>query len=508
MKLCLAVLLALSVAMPVEATSYMPITVITKKSIRQDRIRKRQEQAFCRKAQKAKGQIFRLGSLKQISFDRRYDYSYLLERGEDGCPKDLDLAVTLAETLVADQSLWIAPDGYMGRLHDVLLIRNLPADRERADELHRFVWLRGGYSISGTPNWSVEDRRRFAARDEVWTEVSKALDSPSNRYSLHLETVLDPLSPRYNPATAVDLLERSTSPDDWFKAARMLLDRRQVPADRQRAERLLWRSAPHTDDAALMLFDLHQTELASNDSAARQALLMKLTPIVDRNPPRRVALLERATPFYVPGLTNPDPQIQSATAKLLANFARQGTQNALPPLLGWIEPRLVSTDAATVQEARALLRMLVEAGVPAANPMMYAEYARHGGLVQGGAWTPDPAKPAAFSNYFTPNDYPVRAMREERSGVVRASAVFGPDGRVFLIEITGSSGSPDLDQAVRSTLTRRMRRSWLEHPNRFVRVMLPPIQFRLNDCDANVPQQPAVDGAVLVDAKLFCRPVY
>jgi len=139
--------------------------------------------------------------------------------------------------------------------------------------------------------------------------------------------------------------------------------------------------------------------------------------------------------------------------------------------------------------------------------MMNREYARNGGLVQGGDWTPNPDKPVKFQNYITPNDYPTRALREERSGVVRATAVFGPDGRIFLIEITESSGHLDLDQTVRATLTRRMRRSWAEHPGRFVRVKLPPIQFRIRDSDGTV-DTPPLEGAVQVDAVRLVRPVY
>lgn len=507
MRRSLAIVLALAVSLPAAATSYIPIHIVTKESIKEDRVRKRQEQAFCRKSQKAKGQIAKLGSLKKVSFDQRYDYTHLLERGEDGCPKDIDLAIALAETLIANQSLWLAPEDYILRLHDLLRIRNVPADRARADELHRYAWLRGSYRISGAPTWTIEERRAFVARDDVWAEVSKAVDGGSTKYRLHLEAVLDPLSPHYNPAKGVDLLERSFSAEDGLKAARMLLEGRLVPADPQRAEAILWKYAKFNDDAVLMLIDLHQGELASKDPAVRQLFLLKLLPYVDRSPPAGAAVRERVVPYFVAGLANPDPQVQIASARLLTKWAGQGTQSGLPPLLGWIELRLVSTDKAIAGEARSLLRLLVEAGVNSAHPVMNREYARHGGIVEGGVWTADPLKPVTFDNYFTPNDYPVRALREERTGVVRATAVFGPDGRVFIVEITGSSGSPDLDQAVRTILQRRMRRSWPEYPGRYIRVTLPPIQFRLADCGQTFATAP-VAGAVLVDAQTrYCREV-
>lgn len=507
MKRSLAIVLALAVAMPAGATSYnLSVHRITKKDLRESAKRKWYEENFCRKAQRAKGQLAKLGSLKKVSLDQRDHYTYLLERGEDGCPKDLDLAIALAETLIADQSLLIAPENYMARLHDLLRIRNLPTDRNRADELQRYLWVRGGYPVRGQPTWTIEERRAFVSRDDVWTEVGKAVDGGSTRYSLHLEAVLDPLSPHYSPATAVDLLQRSSSVENWVRAAQMQLDGRLVPADPQRAEAILWRAAMHNDDAVLMLIDLHQRELASTDATVRQLFLLKLLPFVDRTPPRGAALRERIAPYYVPGLTSPDPTVQIASARLLAKWAGQGTQSGLQPLLAWIEPRLVSADDATASEARSLLRMLVEAGVASALPMMNREYARLGGLIQGGDWTPNPDRADKFQNYITPNDYPTRAMREERTGVVRATAVFGPDGRVFLIEITGSSGSPDLDQAVRSTLTRRMRRSWPEYPGRYIRVILPPIQFRIIHPDDDPPAAP-VEGAVLLDGKAISYPV-
>lgn len=508
MKRSLGIVLALAVALPAAATiNTLSVHHITKKDLREAAKRKWLEERFCRKAQRAKGQIAKLGSLKNISFDRRNHYSYLLERGEEGCPKDLNLAIALVETLVEGQPLLIATDTHMVRLVELLRLRGRPADLARADELYRYLWLRGSYQASIAPIWTPEERRAFVARDDVWSDVSRITEGGSVRFSLHREAVLDPLSPHYNPAKAVDLLEKSYSAEDRLNAARMLLEGRLVPADRPRAEAILWQAAKYNDDAVLMLIDLYQSELDGKDPAARSVVLIKLLPFVDQTPPRSVAVRERIVPYFLHGLQNPDLAVQTASARLLAKWAGQGTQSVVPPLLVWIEPRLVSADTAIANEARSLLRMLVESGVTAAHPVMNREYARNGGLVQGGDWTPDPLKPAKFQNFITPNDYPTRAMREERSGVVRATAVFGPDGRIFLIEITESSGHLDLDQTVRATLTRRMRRSWPEHPGRYVRVKLPPIQFRLRDSDGTV-ETPPLEGAVQVDAVRLVRPVY
>jgi protein TonB len=60
-------------------------------------------------------------------------------------------------------------------------------------------------------------------------------------------------------------------------------------------------------------------------------------------------------------------------------------------------------------------------------------------------------------NWATTNDYPTRALREERAGVTGFRVGVGTDGRVTSCSITSSSGSPDLDEATCSNVTRRAR---------------------------------------------------
>lgn len=60
-------------------------------------------------------------------------------------------------------------------------------------------------------------------------------------------------------------------------------------------------------------------------------------------------------------------------------------------------------------------------------------------------------------SWATPNDYPARALREERAGTTRFRVTIGPDGRVTNCEITGSSGHADLDEATCKNVTRRAR---------------------------------------------------
>jgi protein TonB len=61
------------------------------------------------------------------------------------------------------------------------------------------------------------------------------------------------------------------------------------------------------------------------------------------------------------------------------------------------------------------------------------------------------------ANWATTNDYPTRALREEREGTTSFRVTVGPDGRVTGCTVTSSSGSPDLDEATCSNVTRRAR---------------------------------------------------
>jgi len=60
-------------------------------------------------------------------------------------------------------------------------------------------------------------------------------------------------------------------------------------------------------------------------------------------------------------------------------------------------------------------------------------------------------------NWATTNDYPSRALREEREGTTGFRVTVGPDGRVTDCQITSSSGSPDLDQTACDKIRQRAR---------------------------------------------------
>jgi len=73
-------------------------------------------------------------------------------------------------------------------------------------------------------------------------------------------------------------------------------------------------------------------------------------------------------------------------------------------------------------------------------------------------FTPKSAVPKGNpGSWATPDDYPPRALREEREGVTGFSVTVGTDGRVTGCSVTRSSGSPDLDDAACKLITRRAR---------------------------------------------------
>lgn len=70
---------------------------------------------------------------------------------------------------------------------------------------------------------------------------------------------------------------------------------------------------------------------------------------------------------------------------------------------------------------------------------------------------PNPQARGNPGNWANANDYPSRALREEREGTTRFRLTVGTNGRVTDCQITGSSGHADLDQAACKNLTRRAR---------------------------------------------------
>ena len=74
---------------------------------------------------------------------------------------------------------------------------------------------------------------------------------------------------------------------------------------------------------------------------------------------------------------------------------------------------------------------------------------------------PPPPKPASPRNdpgsWATPNDYPSRALREEKTGTTTFRVKIDSEGRVASCSIVSSSGDSELDDATCKNVSRRAR---------------------------------------------------
>ena len=70
---------------------------------------------------------------------------------------------------------------------------------------------------------------------------------------------------------------------------------------------------------------------------------------------------------------------------------------------------------------------------------------------------PKPVPKGNVANWANTNDYPSRALQQEREGTTGFSVTVGPNGRVTECSISSSSGHPDLDQATCTNVQRRAR---------------------------------------------------
>ncbi|MEO6716180.1 MAG: energy transducer TonB [Novosphingobium sp.] len=119
-----------------------------------------------------------------------------------------------------------------------------------------------------------------------------------------------------------------------------------------------------------------------------------------------------------------------------------------PPPMVVPPPRISVTTQApvveTVSQAPPPPPSIVLAPPPAAPPP--PRFSAKGAVPKGnpGSWA-------------TTNDYPSRALREEREGTASFRVAVGPDGRVTDCQITGSSGHADLDAATCENVRRRAR---------------------------------------------------
>lgn len=116
---------------------------------------------------------------------------------------------------------------------------------------------------------------------------------------------------------------------------------------------------------------------------------------------------------------------------------------------------------------------------------------------------PPPPPRANLTSYFSDDDYPAEALRNDEQGVVAFSLTISLEGRVSRCTITGSSGSASLDETTCRILTERARyapaRDAAGHPTEGADHGR--IAWRLPEDGEEEAQPPAEPGAPPVRAR-------
>ena len=491
--------------------SAVPIHALTIIDPERDKRGAKLKRKFCHRAKAAHGKLDRLLPLRADEQGREEERAKLLLFGDAGCPKDADMAIAMVSF---DQSIADILQGYPRLLAAEAFFRKergRPEDLARAEDIARIDWLRDGPVYPGLPpHWTERERAEWLGRDDVWAALNSSVRLNSRQRVLRHGLLLDPQSPRFDPVRALAELEQSDQSADQLHAAQLLLAGEVVPADPARGEGLLWRAARYHGPALRALLDHITARMGSSTAAERGALTERLRKEVMR--PEDPALRTRLTELLLPGLTAGDFKVQTDSAWLLGDLVRSGQNSVEPALIAWIERGLAAKQDAPKAEARKLLSSMVRGGSAGMRAVLDRDVARSGGAVDGGLLTPDPAKPYPLEKLFLPDDYPTRALREEVEALLQGWALIGPDGRAVDVQLTSTAPSgPTVDQIVKTAqgiLQRRLRRPYAEFPGRYVRVTLPPIQFRLPECTTNVPLTEAPPGAIVVEGSCRQQPLY
>ena len=132
----------------------------------------------------------------------------------------------------------------------------------------------------------------------------------------------------------------------------------------------------------------------------------------------------------------PPPKKMAAAPPIVAPPPRINVSNVSPPI----------TTVSTPPPPAPPVLIVAPPGPAAAPPPPPARFTPKGAQPKGNP-----------GNWATTNDYPTRALREEREGVTGFRVSVGTDGRATSCDVTSSSGSSDLDQATCANVLRRAR---------------------------------------------------
>lgn len=476
---------------------------LTREDKRRIREREAQTRKLCRAAPRYRCRLDRLFAIAKSDRDRLVEAADRLHEGRDGCPRDEEQAIAILDHVVGPDPLSFGNAEIVASLARYLAARGQAADILRVAELGDVLWLLNSRYGARRPDRSAEERRAFVARGDVWRWLEERASAGIPR-EVMIDALLDPLSPRTDAPRAIALLEAQPyASEEWLRAARLLLSGGAIPVDAARAERLLVRAAPYQDGAAQLLVPILEQRLRSTDAAAHVGAVAQLASLAAKSTPAGAISRTVLAPVFIEQLGADNIAVRAAASDALTSYAELGTQSVAAPLLRWSSRALARGDEAEKAAAWRNLARLRRAGVAGADKAMAAAFARGGGLVAGGRFTASQVK-----SFVTVNDYPSRALREEVEGIVEIDVIFAPDGRA-LDAIVTRSAAPALDRMVVELALRRLRLRDIpalagpSFEGRYVRVTLPPVQFRLIPCSTGAGLSPAVAGAMTVNA--VCR---
>jgi hypothetical protein len=501
MSLSLAFALgAASATMSIGSVNVITQVTLTPKELRE---RQRRDAKIARLCRKALDRRDALASL-DADADTLADVAERLWYGHLGCHKNPGLAIAVQRFAIGGDALHFGDVERVTQLARYLRDRGDAADQIELLELEGILWVRGTYfsfSSDGKPQWSAEQKRAFIARDDIWAFLAEDTKVPWLSQQARLEALRDPLSPRYAPAEAVTIMEAGLGASEWVEAAKLLRRGQRLPRDDVRADALLLRAAPYVDEARLLLEPVLARQLKSPDATVRAAALQQYDPWSRLVGPGATALRAALAPYYQAQLAAPMRNDQGRAVQALTRYAVVYPDTDPAALLRWIDTALRTGD----DNDRALgwrsLGSLANAKTPGAGRVMNDAFARAGGLVDGGT-----IKAAELMRIVTNDDYPARALRYEREGVVESEAIITPDGRALMVIITRSPEKALGDEVQKLVMRRLRAKNLLPFPGRYVRAKLPPIQFRIRPCLGKGEVTPAVDGALLIEGQCIERP--
>jgi hypothetical protein len=457
----------------------------------------------CRLVWRSRDRLDRMLGEGGLDFYRAMTIADAFENRRSGCRFAPEVSLALFEATVGRDPLHHS--SYISELIGLLAAYGGPDAASRIAELHKLNWLTGrSYPGSGPVMQTLDDRLAFAARDDIWGYLEGS-HYDGRFFSLLIEALLEPASPRHDFVRGWGMVETSLNVELVLRAVTILEQRGDAATYAVRAEAALWRIAPYSNEARTRLMRAIAPRFSLAQGAERDRLAGDLGRIATATGSEAEAAQRLLIPWLAVRLNGADSEASAAAARQLADYYIRFGDTALAPLAPWLEHKLRGSDSERYL-AMTVITPLQWAGKPIAAELLEMYVRDRGGALDGGQLSLDSGN---VRNMIPPGDYPSRAVREEREGLVSLSVLIAPDGRVLDATIeSNTDGSLDLAEAARSAAHRRLRRMTV--PNQgthLVRATLPLIQFRLSDC-GNGPQTPEVPGALVVTAPCLRNVIY